>query len=248
MVEPPSKEQAVEILKGCATSYEAHHRVQITDDASSGRRALEPLHHGRFLPDKAIDVIDEAGARVRIKLDDQPPDLQDIDARSSGSTRRRKRPSPTRTSNEGRPASRQGRDKLAKKKETIQKRVAREGGDEETASSTRTVIAEVVSKMTGIPLTRLDEGRGRAPAEDGGRAAQAASSARTRRSSDLRAVRRSARGLKDPKRRWALHLPRPLGRRQDAAGQGLAEFMFGDEDAIIQIDMSEYMEKHNVSA
>ncbi|MEX2168271.1 MAG: ATP-dependent Clp protease ATP-binding subunit [Pirellulales bacterium] len=247
LVEPTSAEDTVEILKGLRDRYEEHHRVQITDDAIAAAVELSNRYiTGRCLPDKAIDVIDESGARVRLKSMSKPPNLKEIDDEVEA-LNREKEEAVANQDFEKAAGLRDQADKLKKKKQQITKEW-REKTRETGGVVDEDVIAEVVSKMTGIPLTRMttedslrlmnmeDELHKRVISQDEAIKAIA------------RAVRRSRSGLQDPKRPTGTFVfAGPTGVGKTLLAKALAEFMFGDADALIQIDMSEYMEKHNVS-
>ena len=247
LVEPPSDEQTVEILKGLRDRYEEHHRVQITDDALEAAVELASRYiTGRCLPDKAIDVIDESGARIRLKSMVRPPDLKELEEETER-LNQAKEEAVADQDFEKAASLRDQADKLKKKREQLT-REWREKSEQTDGVVDAEVIAEVVAKMTGIPLTRLSS-------EDAVRLLQMEDELHVSVISQheaikqvSKAVRRSRSGLKDPKRPTGVFLfAGPTGVGKTLLAKTLAEFMFGDQDALIQIDMSEYMEKHNVS-
>jgi ATP-dependent Clp protease ATP-binding subunit ClpC len=247
MVDPTNKDETVEILRGLRERYEEHHRVQITDDAIKAAVDLSERYiTARCLPDKAIDVIDEAGARIRLRTMTRPPDLKDIDE-DIERLNKEKEEAVANQDFEKAASLRDSADKLRKKKETIT-REWREKSKETDGVVDEEVIAEVVSKMTGIPLTRLsteDSLRLMGMEED---LHKRVVSQDTAVEAVAKAVRRSRSGLKDPKRPTGCFIfAGPTGVGKTLLAKALAEFMFGDADALIHIDMSEYMEKHNVS-
>ena len=247
IVEPTGKSETVEILKGLREKYEEHHRVQITDDAVEAAVELSERYiTARALPDKAIDVIDEAGARVRLRAMTRPPDLKEIDDEVER-LNKEKEEAVANQDFEKAAALRDQADKLKKKKDNITKEW-REKSRETDGVVDEEVIAEVVSKMTGIPLTRMTT-------EDSMRLMKMEDELHKKVVSQeqavkaiAKAVRRSRSGLKDPRRpAGSFVFAGPTGVGKTLLAKALAEFMFGDSDALIQIDMSEYMEKHNVS-
>src|SRR5579883_1743130 len=247
IVNPPSKEEAVEILKGLRDRYEAHHRVQITDGALvAAVEQSDRYISGRCLPDKAIDVIDEAGARIRLKAMTRPPDLKDIDAQIE-QLNQEKEAAVAEQDFEKAAHLRDQADKLKKKKETIT-REWREKSKEIDGIVDEEVIAEVVSKMTGVPLKRLESDETARLLKMEEELHKAVVSQHEAINAIAKAVRKSRAGLKDPKRPIGSFIfAGPTGVGKTLLAKRLAHFMFGDENALVQIDMSEYSEKHNVS-
>ena len=246
IVEAPNKEETIEILKGLRDRYEAHHRVQITDDAIDVAVELSTRYIQRVQPDKAIDVMDESGARVRLKSMTKPPDLTELE-RELEKLAGEKDEAVKNADYERAAQVRDQLDSIKLKKRTMQKEW-RDRSKEIDGVVDGDVIAEVVSTMTGIPLTRMgqdetnrllgleDELHKRVVSQDEAVKAIA------------RAVRRSRSGLKDPNRPMGSFVfVGPSGVGKTYLAKTLAQFMFGDADALYVLDMSEYMEKHNVS-
>ncbi len=247
IVNPPSKDEAVEILKGLRDRYEAHHRVQIKDIALEQAVELSDRYiSGRCLPDKAIDVIDEAGARVRLKAMTRPPDLKDIDEQVER-LNQEKEAAVAEQDFEKAAHLRDQADKLKKKKETMQKEW-REKSKEIDGVVDEEIIREVVSKMTGVPLKRLDTDETQKLLKMEEELHKTVISQHEAIVRIARAVRKSRAGMKDPKRPTGSFIfAGPTGVGKTLLAKQLAKFMFADENALVQLDMSEYMEKHNVS-
>lgn len=246
-VDPPNAEQTIEILKGVRDKYEEHHRVKITDEAI--RTAVELSGRyitGRVQPDKSIDVLDEAGARVRIKSMSKPPNLADIEAEIEKLTIS-KDEAVKGADYEKAAELRDHAEQLKRKKETIQTEW-RARQQEASGVVDEEVIAEVVSKMTGVPLQKLEK-------EEAARLLGLEDELHKKVISQndaikavSRSIRRARAGLKDPKRPMGSFIfVGPSGVGKTLLSKALAEFMFGDADALIHLDMSEYMEKHTVS-
>ncbi len=247
IVNPPSVEETVEIIKGLKVPYEMHHRAKITDEAIiTAVRFSDRYISDRFLPDKAIDVIDEAGSRVRLKRVTQSPEMRKIQ-RDIDTVAREKKSSIENQEFEKavelRDKEEELRTKLEKEKDNWEK-------DNETAEPkiTDQDIAAVVSSMTGIPLSKIEEGESARLLNMESELASKVVGQDEAIQVLTKAIRRSRSGLKDIRRPIGCFLflgPTGVG-KTELAGV-LAEFMFGNRDALIRLDMSEYMEKFNVS-
>jgi ATP-dependent Clp protease ATP-binding subunit ClpC len=247
IVNPPTSAETIEILKGLRDRYEAHHRVQITDSALRAAVELSDRYiTGRCLPDKAIDVIDEAGARIRLKAMTRPPDLKEIDDQIE-KLNHEKEAAVAEQDFEKAAHLRDQADKLKKKKDTVLKDW-REKSKETDGIVDEEVIAEVVSKMTGVPLKRLGDDETQRLLKMENELHATVVSQHEAISAIAKAVRKSRAGLKDPKRPIGSFIfAGPTGVGKTLLAKQLAKFMFGDENALVQLDMSEYQEKHNVS-
>jgi len=246
-VAEPTISHTIEILKGLRDRYEAHHRVSITDDALvAAARLADRYISDRFLPDKAIDLIDEAGARMRIRRMTAPPDLRELDEKIAG-VRREKEPAIDSRDFEKAAALRETEKQLTGQKDTGEKE-RQAGGVDAAAEVNEELIAEVLATATGIPVFKLTE-------EESQRLLRMEDELHKRVigqdvaiTSLSQAIRRTRAGLKDPKRPGGSFIfAGPSGVGKTELAKTLAEFLFGDEDSLIQLDMSEYMDKHTVS-
>ena len=246
-VDEPSVEETVGILKGLRDRYEAHHRVIITDAAIQAAAELADRYvSDRFLPDKAIDLMDEAGARLRISRMTAPPELRELDEKIA-EVKRNKESAIDDQDFEKAASLRDEEQKLTEERK--QKESSwRDGSRDSIAEVTEDDIAEVLAMSTGIPVFKLtqtesakllkmeDELHKRVIGQDAAVKALAQS------------IRRTRSGLKDPKRPGGSFIfAGPTGVGKTELAKALAEFLFGDEDALIQLDMSEFSEKHTSS-
>ena len=248
-VDPPTSTETVAILKGLRDRYEAHHRVAYTDQALELAVELSTRYiTGRFLPDKAIDVMDEAGARVRLRNMVAPPDLKELN-REIEELDRSKEKAVSNQEFEKAASLRDNAYQLRKRREEIQKEWrAQQAEREQTGEVDAEVISETVSKMTGIPLTRLEKDEAERLLQMENELSSVVINQNDAIHAIARSVRRSRSGLKDPRRPMGTFVfLGPSGVGKTYLCKQLAHFMFGDEDAVITMDMSEYMEKHNAS-
>ena len=247
MVEEPTLEQSIDILMGIRERYEQHHKVAITDEAVKAAVDLSIRYiTDRHLPDKAIDLIDEAASRVRLRHASAPPALREAQKDLDRVTKEK---DAAINNQEYEEAAR-----LREAEATRARRVERLRGEwqSQVSSDQPTVdeeeIAQVVAMWTGIPVTRI-------AAEESERLLQMEDALHGRVIGQqeaievvAKAVRRARAGLKDPKRPIGSFIfLGPTGVGKTELAKALAEFMFGSEDALIKIDMSEFMERHNVS-
>jgi len=248
-VDPPTMEETVAILRGLRDRYEAHHRVHYTDEALESAVDLSTRYiNNRFLPDKAIDVIDEAGARVRIKTMTPPPDMREL-LNQIEELERCKDGAVSEQDFEKAARLRDEAYQLKKKKEEIQNEWRQQQASTEMVGEVDVeVIAETVSKMTGIPLTRLEKAEAERLLQMENELGKTVIHQEEAIKAIARSIRRSRSGLKDPRRpTGSFVFLGPSGVGKTYLCKQLAQFMFGDEDAVITMDMSEYMEKHNAS-
>ena len=246
-VEPPSNEQTVEILKGLRIKYEEHHRVKITDAAIEVAVEMSTRYMtARVQPDKALDVIDEAGARIRLSSMTKPPNLAEIE-RDIELLNVDKEGAVKGADYEKAASLRDQAEKLRAEKDRIQKEW-RDRMAETAGTVDEDVIAEVVSKITGVPLTRLGETESARLLQLEEELHRTVISQKDAVSQVARAIRKARSGLKDPNRPMGSFLfVGPSGVGKTLLAKALTEFMFGNADSLVYLDMSEYMEKHTVS-
>ncbi|HWL53646.1 MAG TPA: ATP-dependent Clp protease ATP-binding subunit [Chthoniobacteraceae bacterium] len=246
-VEAPSVEDTIQILRGIRPKYESHHRAKITDEALELCATLSDRYiTGRFLPDKAIDVMDEAGSRARIGAMTRPPDVKHIEAEIESI--RGEKEAAIKAQDFEKAASLRDSEKQAKEK--LEKILTewREQREEKEVVVTEDDILNVVAKTTGVPLNRMEREEAKKLL-----AMEAELEARVIGQDEAivaisKALRRSRADLKDPRRPIGSFIfLGPTGVGKTFLTSTLAEFMFGDRDALIQIDMSEYMEKFTAS-
>jgi ATP-dependent Clp protease ATP-binding subunit ClpC len=247
MVEAPSVDESIEILKGLRPKYEAHHKAKMSDSALEQAVKLSDRYlTGRFLPDKAIDVMDEAGSRARIQATMRPPDVKGVEAEIEEIKGRKE--ASIKAQDFEKAAALRDEEKEAKDKLEAILTAWRTRRDEQEVFVTDDDIRHVVAKWTGVPLSRMEQAdmdrllkvaeelKGKVIGQDEAVYAMG------------KALRRSRADLKDPKRPIGSFIfLGPTGVGKTHLAKTLAQYMFGDESALIQIDMSEYMDAHNVS-
>ena len=247
IVDPPTKDQTIEILSGLRDGFEAHHRVRITDEAIEAAVELSSRYIAdRFLPDKAIDVLDEACSRERLARTTKPPDITNIEEELA----RWEREKDQAVHSQDFELAAQLRDRVEKLKETRDETLVdwKSSSKEIDGQVNGTCVSETIAIMTGIPAVNLKE-------EETTRLMSMEANLReVVISQDLavgnvcRAIRRSRAGLKDPNRPLGSFLfVGPTGVGKTLLAKALARVLFGSEDALLALDMSEYMEKHSVS-
>ena len=245
-VPEPTLADSVLIMKGLRDKYEAHHKVTITDGALAASVNLSDRYiNDRFLPDKAIDLIDEAGAKLRISRMSSPPEVKELEEQIVEARRRKEAAIDAQDFNLAQ-SERDAEMALTKQKEEREK--TWKAGDKGAAVVDEELIAEVLAQSTGIPVFKLTE-------EESSRLLRMEDELHKRVvgqneaiKSVSRAIRRTRAGLKDPKRpSGSFIFAGPTGVGKTELAKALAEFLFGDEDSLITLDMSEYAEKHTVS-
>ncbi|SCC40305.1 ATP-dependent Clp protease ATP-binding subunit ClpC [Fictibacillus enclensis] len=246
-VNEPTKEESTQILQGLRDRYEAHHRVTITDDAIEAAVTLSDRYiSDRFLPDKAIDLIDEAASKVRLRSYTAPPNLKELELKLEEV--RKEKDAAVQSQEFEKAASLRDTEQRLREELEKTKNVWKEKQGQENTEVTPEDIAQVVSSWTGVPVSKLAE-------EETERLLKLEEILHNRVigqheavQSISKAIRRARAGLKDPKRPIGSFIfLGPTGVGKTELARAVAESLFGDEDAIIRIDMSEYMEKHTTS-
>jgi ATP-dependent Clp protease ATP-binding subunit ClpC len=247
-VEEPSVDDTVQILRGLRDRYEAHHRCKITDDALSAAASLADRYiQDRHLPDKAIDLIDEAGSRMRIRTMSAPPRYRELEEEIE-KVRKDKEDAIENQEFEKAASLRDKERKLSQKKRELEENWRQNEAEAEQPEVGEEEIADIVSMWTGIPVFKLTEAESQKLIRMEDELHKRVIGQEEAIEAVSRSIRRARAGIKDPKRPTGSFIflgPSGVGKTELA--RTLAEFLFGDEDAMIQVDMSEYMEKHSVS-
>jgi ATP-dependent Clp protease ATP-binding subunit ClpC len=247
-VDEPSVDDTIQILRGLRDRYEAHHRCKISDDALDAAAQLADRYiQDRHLPDKAIDLIDEAASRMRIRTMSAPPRYRELEEEIE-TVRKEKEASIEAQEFEKAAALRDKERKLTQKRRELEESWRAEEGEGEQPEIGEEEIADIVSMWTGIPVFKLTEAESQKLIRMEDELHKRVIGQHPAIEAVSKAIRRARAGIKDPKRPTGSFIflgPSGVGKTELA--RTLAEFLFGDEDALIQVDMSEYMEKHSVS-
>ena len=246
-VDAPDVPMTVEILKGLRDRYESHHKVTITDQALAAAARLSDRYiSDRQLPDKAIDLIDEAGSRLRIRRMTAPPDLREFDERISEV--RKEKESSIDAQDFEKAASLRDKEKQLIAEKAKREREWKAGDMDVIAEVDDKLVAEVLALMTGIPVTDLSEDDAKRLLNMEGELHKRVIGQEQAIKALSRSIRRTRAGLKDPRRpSGSFIFAGPSGVGKTELSKTLAEFLFGDQDALISLDMSEYSEKHTAS-
>ena len=247
MVEPPTVEQTIEILKGLRDKYEAHHKVNFTDESLEAAAKLSDRYiSGRFMPDKAIDLIDEAGSRARLNVLIVPEDIKKMEI--SVESLRKEKEAYIKSQDFEKAASLRDQERVARQELEKLNKEWSQAKDKMRPSVTAEDIAKILAQWTGIPIFRLEEKESEKLLKIEEELHKRVVGQNEAIEAIAHAVRRSRAGIKDPRRPIGSFIfLGPTGVGKTLLARALAEFMFGDQDALLQLDMSEYMEKFNVS-
>lgn len=246
-VDPPSEQEAIQILHGLRDKYEAHHRVKFSDESLEAAVKLSERYiSGRALPDKAVDILDEAGAKARLEAMVVPPDVKDLEGEIESLKKEKEafiKSQDFEKAAKMRDKERETRDKL----EAIKNKWSEER-DKVSITIGYEEIAHVISQWTKVPLVRLEEKESKKLLMLEDHLKESVIGQEEAINSMARAIRRSRAGIKDPRRPIGSFIfLGPTGVGKTLLAQTISEFMFGGKESLIQIDMSEYMDKFNVS-
>ena len=247
MVDPPSVEETIEILKGLRDRYEQHHNVEYLEEALVGAAKFSDRYvSGRFLPDKAIDLLDEAGSRARLAILTAPPHIKQLEMNVE--QLRKEKEAFIKNQDFEKAATLRDQERQARQKLEDEKKNWMEERAKSRPKITEEDIATIVSKITGIPIIKLEQKESEKLLKIEEELCKTVVGQNEALSAIAHSVRRSRAGIKDPRRPIGSFIfLGPTGVGKTLLGRALAEFMFGDENALVQLDMSEYMEKFNVS-
>jgi len=248
-IDPPTPEQTVEIIKGLRSRYEQHHGVIIADDAIEAAVYLADRYiTERFLPDKAIDVIDEAGSRARLQLNVKPADIKELEKKINELDEQLRTLSNAHEFEKCQEVKVERDDAVKNKEQMFRDWQTKKNDRESVKTISPDDIAHIVSKWTGIPVSKLEEAEMQKLLKMEEELGKRVVSQQEAIGAVARAIRRARAGLKDPVRPTASFIfLGPTGVGKTELAKSLANFLFGNDDALIRIDMSEYMEKYSVS-